>query len=167
MNKFNRSLGVAALFVMMLALVSGQALAQRNGGGNNPPGTPLVFDFVAKVNGTTPTWSGDFVMAAPALIYGVRTTNLSFSIRGKNLNLPDGTKLYVNLETSDSVTGDKTDTSKVNYHCMAAPMGVLAKLGIVKAYHNFFDDLTLKVIRKLDRITITDANGTVLASAHP
>ena len=166
MNNINRFLGVTALFALMLALLSGQALAQRQGGGNNAPGTTLVFDYVAPVNGKTPTWSGDFTMTAPTPLYGFLITNLSFSIRGKNLNLPDNTRLFINLYTSDITTGTQSDTDASRWHCMSA-MQVVGKLGIVKGYNDFYDEPTSTIVRKLDKVVITDANGTVLATAHP
>ena len=158
---------IAALFCMMFGLVSSNASAQRQGGGNNPAGTPLTFESVLAVNGKTPQWSGDFTLG-PNLSYGTWITTLSFSIRGKNLNLPDNTPLYVNLYTSNVATGETTDTSSVRYHCMANPMQVVGKLGIVKAYTNFYDDpFAPTIVRKLDKVEIIDASGTVLAIAHP
>ena len=166
MNIIHRFLGAAALFVMMLTLISGQALAQRQGGGNNPAGTTLIFDYVASVNGKTPTWSGDFTLTAPTPLYGYLTTNLSFSIRGKNLNLPDNTRLFINLYTSDITTGTQSSTDASRWHCMSA-MQVVGKLGIVKGYNDFYDDISSTIVRRLDRVIITDINGMVLATAHP
>ena len=107
MNSITRFLMVAALFCTMFGLISGQAQAQRQGGGNNPVGLPLTFTSFVNVNGKTPSWSGDYNITAPTIIYRARTTTLGFSIRAKNMNLPDGTMLYVNLYTSDSLTGDR------------------------------------------------------------
>ena len=167
MYSIKRWLGAAAFLVMMIALFSGQAQAQRQGGGNNAAGTTLVFDYVATVNGKTPTWSGDFTMGAPAQVFYSMITNLSFSIRGKNLNLPDNTLLYIDIYTSDVATGAQTDTSTIHYHCMASPMQVVSKLGIVKGYNNFIDPLDSTIVRKLDKVVISDGNGNVLATAHP
>ncbi|MCW3053845.1 MAG: hypothetical protein JWN14_3015 [Chthonomonadales bacterium] len=165
MNTLHRFLGAAALFIMMLTLTSGQAMAQKRGSGTDVP-TPLVFDYVATVNGKVPTWSGDFTMGAPTLIFYSRITNLSFSIRGKNLNMPDGSQLFVNLFTSDIATGTQSDTNVSRWHCMSA-MQVTGKLGIVKAYNDFIDDPSSTIVRRLDRVVITDAAGNVLATAHP
>ncbi len=166
MNTINRFLGGTTLLSMMLALTAGQAMAQRQGGGNNAPGTLLVFDYVASVNGKTPSWSGDFTMVAPTPLFGSMVTNLSFSIRGKNLNLPDNTRLFINLSTSDVATGTQYGTDASRWHCMSA-MQVSGKLGIVKGFNDFYDEISSTLVRKLDKVTITDANGTVLATAHP
>jgi hypothetical protein len=166
MNSTRRFLSAVALFVMMLALFSGQAMAQRKGGGNNPPGTLLTFDYIATVNGKKPTWSGDFTMAAPAQVLSSMVTNLSFSIRGKNLNLPDNTRLFITLYTSDILTGTQSDTDASRWHCMSA-MQVVGKLGIVKGYNNFIDPVPSTIVRKLDKVVISDASGAVLATAHP
>ncbi len=166
MNSINRILCVMALFVMSLTVLSAQAGAQRQGGGNNPAGTTLIFDYVATVNGKVPTWSGDFTMGAPTSLYGFMITNLSFSVRGKNLNLPDNSRLFVNLYTSDIVTGTQSDTDASRWHCMSA-MQVVGKLGIVKGFNDFYDGLSSTIVRRLDRVVITDANGAVLATAHP
>ena len=166
MNTITRFLSVAALFVLILTFISGQALAQRQGGGINPAGTTLVFDYVASINGKTPTWTGDFTLGAPTLLYGSRITNLSFSIRGKKLNLPDNTQLFIDLYTSDIATGTQSSTDASRWHCMSA-MQVVGQLGIVKGYNDFYDDPASTIVRRLDKVVITDANGTVLATAHP
>jgi hypothetical protein len=46
-------------------------------------------------------------------------------------------------------------------------MQVLGKLGIVKGYTDFVDDMFSSIFRKLDKVVISDANGMVLATAHP
>ena len=165
MNLFTRLLAGIALLSSTIVLASGQANAQRQGGGNNAPGTLLVFDYVASVNGKTPTWSGDYTMAAPTPMFGSLITNLSFSIRGKNLNLSDNTRLFINLSTFDITSGTQFGTDASRWHCMSA-MQVTGKLGIVKGYNDFVDESTSTIVRKFDRLTITDANGTVLATAH-
>ena len=165
MKNLNRFFSIAALLLLMLGLTSGQAMAQRRGSGSDAP-APLVFDYVASVNGKTPTWSGDFTMTAPTPVFYSLVTELSFSIRGKNLNLPDNTRLFVNLYTSDIATGTQSDTDVNRWHCMSA-MQVIGKLGIVKAYNDFFDEPFSPIVRRLDKVVITDANGNVLATAHP
>jgi hypothetical protein len=169
MNNIRKMIGIAALLIGMPTLLAQPAMAQRQGGGNNPAGTLFVFDNVASVNGKTPKWSGDFTIGPPtSLYYGASPiTHLSFSIRAKDLNFPDGTQLFVSISTSDIITGSSMDTSSVRYHCMASPMQVTGQLGIVKAYTDFYDDPAANIIRKLDKMVITDASGKVLAVAHP
>ncbi len=168
MKSITRFFMIAALCCTIFGLLSGQAQAQRQGGGNNLVGLPLTFTSFVNVNGKTPGWSGDYNITAPTIVYWARTTTLSFSIRAKNMNLPDGTMLYVNLYTSDSLTGSATETGNVQYHCMASPMGVTGKLAIVKAKHDFNDDpFGPLIIRKLDRIEVTDGSGAVLATCIP
>ena len=173
MNLIKRFLGAAAFLMLMLSL-SSSAMAHRSGGGGGGGGgtvvtegaTLLVFDYVAPVNGKVPTWSGDFSLTPPTLLFYSLVTNLSFSIRAKNLNLPDNSRLFVHLYTSDIATGTQLDTSVDRWHCMSA-MQVVGKLGIVKAYNDFYDEMTSPIVRRLDKVVITDANGTILATAHP
>ena len=168
MNIITRFFMAATLSCMTFGLLTGQAQAQRGGGGAVVPALPLTFTSFVKVNGTTPKWGGDYTISAPAVVYYYRTTTLNFSIRAQNMNLPDGTMLYVNLYTRDSLTGSTTETSKVQYHCMASPMGVLGKLAIVKAKHDFNDDpFSPLIIRKLEKIEVTDDSGAVLATCIP
>ena len=158
----------ATLSCMTFGLLAGQAQAQRGGGGVVVPALPLTFTSFMKVNGTAPKWGGDYAISAPTVLYYYRTTTLNFSIRAQNIDLPDGTLLYVNLYTSDTLTGSTTETSNVQYHCMAAPMGALGKLAIVKAKHDFIDDpFRPLIVRKLNRIEVTDGSGAVLATCIP
>ncbi|MCW3050942.1 MAG: hypothetical protein JWN14_112 [Chthonomonadales bacterium] len=168
MQKIQRFLGLAAFFCALLALVSGHASARSGGGGSGGGGTdpgvpsapPLIFDYTPAVNAVTPSWSGDSTITNPIPGYYTYAI-LSLSIKAKSLNLPDNTPLYVTAYMSNQATGESLPPVNV------LGMAVLSKTGQLKSKTYILNPNYQLVVRQLDRVVITTADGTIVATCHP
>ena len=166
MRSFTRFCAATASCFALVALGAGQVQAQRGGSGGGGGGTivntatPFVFDYVALVNGATPTCSGDFTVTNSIPGYYTWTT-VSLSVKAKSLNFADGTVLNVTLYTSDKLTGKALAPIRL------AGMTVLQKVGILKAAVQIANTPASQSVRQLDRLIVTASDGTVVFSAHP
>jgi len=168
MQKIQRFLGLAAFFCALLALVSGHASARSGGGGSSGGGTdpgvpsapPLIFDYTPAFNGVTPTWTGDSLItnATPGYYsYAV----LSLNIKAKSLNLPDNTPLYVTAYMTNQATGESLPPVNV------LGMTVLSKTGQLKSKTSILNASYQLIVRQLNSVVITTADGTIIATCHP
>ena len=150
------------LLCALLCIASMAVFAQSGGGGSSSASTatPFVFDYVAPVNGVTPSCSGDFTLTnAIAGYYSWATVKIS--IKAKPINLPDYTLLNVTVYTSDAVTGEVYAPARM------ANMVVLKQVASVKSATNLYNSTFTQIVRQLDRIIVTTSDGTVVFSGHP
>lgn len=154
---FGLALGLVAIFG---SPNSAQAGGTGGGGGSTETGTPFTFAHIASISGSTPSFSGTYTLTQIVPSYYPYAT-LSFSLKGKPINLPDGTALQVTVYTSDPITGEAKPPVTT-----PVPMTVLSKLGAEKASLNLYNmPGDLDPIR-LDFIEVTSSNGTVIVDAH-
>jgi hypothetical protein len=168
MRTIYRSLGMAMSFCALLALVSGQALAQRGGSGGGGGGSttttnvapPLIYDFAAAVNGVIPSWSGDFTITNSIPGY-YSFAVVSINIKAKPLNLPDGTPIRVTAYMSDQVTGQPLPSINV------VGMTVTSKVGVLKSKTIITNYSYATIVQQLDSVVISTLDGTIIATCHP
>jgi len=163
MRNIHRFLGLAAFFCALTTLPLGQASARSGGGGSDtsvPTAPPLIFDFTPAINGVTPGWTGDSTVTNPIPGYYTYSV-LSLNMKAKSLNLPDNTPLYVTAYMSNQATGESLPPVNV------LGMTVLSKTGQMKSKTSILNPNYQLIVRQLDRVVITTADGTVIASCHP
>lgn len=156
----------AILFGLSLGLVAilgGSNSAQAGGsggGGSTEVGTPFSFDNIASINGSTASYSGTYTVTQSIAGYYTWST-ISMSFKGKPVNLPDGTPLYVTVYTSDAVTGEPYAPTR------AANIIVSSKVALEKASVAVFDPRFTSDPIHLDLVEVTTADGRVVVDVHP
>ncbi len=168
MRSFTRFYAALACCLALMTLGAGQAQAQRGGSGGGGGGggstvntaTPLLFNYIASINGATPSCSGDFTLTNSIPGYYTWST-VNISVKAKSLNLPDNTTLTVTIYTSDKVTGE------IFAPVQMAPMVVLKQVGTARSATSIFNYTANQIVRQLDWVVVTTADGTVVFSAHP
>jgi hypothetical protein len=166
MKKFLVAAAAATTLVLMLGTSSAIA---RSGGGSSAGGggnvkveasPSLVFDNVLSINGSLPSWSGTYSLTNP--IPGYYTwCSINMSFKGKPVNVPDGTPLYVTVFTSDVYTG-------LSYDPYTAPnMIVSSKVATERASLTIMNPVGVNCTRQIDGVVVSTADGTIVTIAHP
>lgn len=161
MNKFfGILLATTLVSAAILAPTSAAARSGGGGGGNGTEvGTPFVFDQFASINGTLPSWSGTYTMTNSIPGYYTWST-VSISVKGKPMNVSDGTSYRVTLYTTDVDSGVALAPVTLPY------LVVINKTGTVKGNFTIYNPPSQNINRRVDGIVISAADGTVIAAAH-
>ena len=159
MRNLNRIGSLLALVATSL-VVAPSALAQKggSGGGTVESGVPLAFVGVLSIGGATPAWSGTYTLTHSIPGYYTWDT-MQVSIKGKPLNVPDGSTLHVVCLFSDTITGAALPSVEL------PSLSCLKGLGTAKSTTMIRNPNVAQMFRHLDAILLQANDGTVVALA--
>lgn len=159
MNKFLGILLATTLVSAAILAPTPAAARSGGGGGGTETGTPFVFDHFTSINGTLPTWTGTYSITNSIPGYYTWST-VSISIKGKPMNVSDGTSFRVTLYTSN------VDSGAALAPVSLPNLVVISKTGTLKGNFNILNAPNQNINRRVDGIVVSATDGTVIAAAH-